>query len=268
MIEENECSYDPLTKCVTTEKIIEHLVGLDKEGEEVFEKDRAPSGLFRSNPEPSEEAKKKLIESEVLRFRKHLEMLEYNGDEKCYAIDCEASQSESTKENLFQRIARIAERQFYTFDRPDSESLFHFDGEKGDAGRMASKTAKKFAIDMLYDLSAVVFALKMTSMKSDTPTYVFDEILEILDRKRTAIELMEETFPTQYQHIPYKVKTLSVPPGIGQTKGAIATTYISGIKLPGSTYIDTKKKKKETKKKRAFVRFSLKFKEQMEKEDK
>ena len=58
MIEENECSYDRLTKCVTTEKIIEHLVGLGEEEEEVFEKDRAPSGLFRSNPDPSEEAKK------------------------------------------------------------------------------------------------------------------------------------------------------------------------------------------------------------------
>jgi hypothetical protein len=105
-------------------------------------------------------------------------------------------------------------------------------------------------------LSAIVFALKMTNAAQENGTWQYDELLELLDKKREAIELEVGTFPTQFQNLPYSLPSSTIT---GKSISAMAPK--SYFPSSGQTSGEIKKRARRNKK----LVFLKKYKERTEK---
>lgn len=167
---------------------------------EVWLKDRAEQGFFRLIEEPSDEAKELVINEELNLLRRRLESAEYDPKTKRYAIDPD----EHEKENRYQKISRLVDHQYYHDERIEKSSRVSsplrasLSVDMGEHARRAVQEAKGAVHDVLYDLSSLVFALKMCAAKSDgAGSWVYDEILEVLDKKHTEIDTIPSNYTTQ-----------------------------------------------------------------------
>lgn len=199
---------------------------------ELWEKDRAEQGFFRNVDDPSDEALNFLIEEECNLLRRRLKMAQYNASTKHYELDPDAFE----KENRFQRIARLADRQFYHDERIENAAKIKYGFGYEEHSKLAVEEAKNAVTDVIYDLCSMVFALKMCAKKSlNGNEWIYDEILQVLDKKLTEVQTTPSTYTTQFgfnsfQHLP--ATSTGAINGLGSKYSSASITSV--IYNPGS----------------------------------